>query len=247
MTEMDKLGIQASGSTLESMSSIVDMGGAGNIGMQASLPDRPIGADLVASMASMVEDAGGVFAAMGDAVLQAADETERLGTIELAKANPQTQMLARWLKTQHFMQRWLGMSFGVTYGEDHMEFYALVNELIEDWMIPMEPSTTQVVDPRNAPRSNAIATRGPTYVDVTPPTSFELQLMVREELSRTKEDGTLMYPHLQKFKPPIPSRFVQTRESTQAAISDTYNGDGKVYAALRAAAYLMYEVLSHIE
>lgn len=247
MTEMDKLGIQASGSTLESMSSIVDMGGAGNIGMQASLPDRPIGADLVASMASMVEDAGGVFAAMGDAVLQAADETERLGTIELAKANPQTQMLARWLKTQHFMQRWLGMSFGVTFGEDHMEFYALVNELIEDWILPIEPSATQAVDPRNAPRSDAIATRGPTYVDVTPPTSFELQLMVREELSRTKEDGTLMYPHLQKFMPPVPSRFVQTRESTQEAIRDTYNGDGKVYAALRAAAYFMYEVLSQIE
>ena len=155
-------------------------------------------------------------------------------------------MLARWLKTQHFMQRWLGMSFGVTYGEDHMEFYALVNELIEDWMIPMEPSATQAVDPRNAPRSDAIATRGPTYVDVTPPTSFELQLMVREELSRTNEDGTLMYPHLQKFKPPIPSRFVRTRESTQAAISDTYNGDGKVYAALRAAAYVSWEILSFV-
>eukprot|EP01043_Picozoa_sp_COSAG02_P020805 COSAG02_NODE_1035_length_15053_cov_60.180019_15_plen_69_part_01 len=42
MTEMDKLEIQASGSALETMSSIVDMGGAGNIGMQASLPDRPI-------------------------------------------------------------------------------------------------------------------------------------------------------------------------------------------------------------
>ena len=39
-------------------------------------------------------------------------------------------LLARWLKTQHFMQRWLGMSFGVTFGEEHMEFYALVNELI---------------------------------------------------------------------------------------------------------------------
>ena len=245
MTEMDKLGIQASGSALETMSNIVDMGGSGNIGMQASLHDRPIGSDLIASMASMVEDAGGVFAAMGDAVLQAADETERLGTIELAKANPQTQMLARWLKTQHFMQRWLGMAFGVTYGEDHMEFYALVNELIEDWMIPMEPSTTQVVDPRNAPRSNAIATRGPTY-DVTPPTSFELQLMVREELSRTNEDGTLMYPHLQKFKPHVPSRFVQTRESTQAAISDTYNGDGKVYAALRAAAYVSWGVVTSL-
>ena len=63
MTEMDKLGIQASGSALETMSNIVDMGGSGNIGMQASLHDRPIGSDLVASMASMVEDAGGVFAA----------------------------------------------------------------------------------------------------------------------------------------------------------------------------------------
>ena len=169
-----------------------------------------------------------------------------MGTIELAKANPQTQMLARWLKTQHFMQRWLGMSFGVTYGEEHMQFYALVNELIEDWMIPMEPSVTQVVDPSNAPRSDAIATRGPTYVDVTPPTSFELQLMVREELSRTKEDGTLMYPHLQKFMPPVPSRFVQTRESTQAAISDTYNGDGKVYSALRAAAYVSWGIVTSL-
>ena len=71
-------------------------------------------------------------------------------------------------------------------------------------------------------------------------------LMVREELSRTNEDGTLMYPHLQKFMPPIPSRFVQTRESTQAAISDTYNGDGKVYAALRAAAYVSWEILSFV-
>ena len=58
--------------------------------------------------------------------------------------------------------------------------------------------------------------------------------------------GTLMYPHLQKFMPPIPSRFVQTREKTQAAISDTYNGDGKVYAALRAAAYVSWEILSFV-
>ena len=47
-------------------------------------------------------------------------------------------------------------------------------------------------------------------------------------------------------KPPIPSRFVQTRESTQAAISDTYNGDGKVYTALRAAAYVSWEILSFV-
>ena len=45
---------------------------------------------------------------------------------------------------------------------------------------------------------------------------------------------------------PIPSRFVQTRESTQAAISDTYNGDGKVYSALRAAAYVSWEILSFV-
>ena len=147
--------------------------------------------------------------------------------VELAKANPQTQMLARWLKTQHFMQRWLGMSFGVTFGKEHMEFYALINELIEDWMKGTINSFTPA--------------------DITPPTSFELQLMAREELSRTNKDGTLMYPHLQRFMPPIPSRFVQTREATQEAIQDTYNGDEKVYAALRAITYLMYEVLSQNE
>ena len=58
--------------------------------------------------------------------------------------------------------------------------------------------------------------------------------------------GTLMYPHLQKFMPPVPSRFVQTRESTQAAISDTYNGDGKVYAALRAAAYISWGIVTSL-
>ena len=87
--------------------------------MQASLPDRPIGADLVASMASMVQDAGGVFAAMGDAVLQAADETERLGTIELAKANPQTQMLAWWLiknAALHATVAWHGAPYHTQHG-----------------------------------------------------------------------------------------------------------------------------------
>ena len=62
----------------------------------------------------------------------------------------------------------------------------------------------------------------------------------------SKEDGTLMYPHLQKFMPPVPSRFVQTRESTQAAISDTYNGDGKVYSALRAAAYVSWGIVTSL-
>ena len=70
--------------------------------------------------------------------------------------------------------------------------------------------------------------------------------MVREELSRTNEDGTLMYPHLQKFMPLIPSCFVQTREASHEAIQDTYNGDGKVYAALRAAAYVSWEILSFV-
>ena len=190
----------------------------------------------------MLQDAGGVFAAMGDVVLQAADETERLGAVQLATSNPQTQMLARWLKTQHFMQRWLGMMWGVTFDEKHMEFYALVNTLIEDWMIPMEPSATQVADPRNAATGNAVATVAAK--DTVPPTSFELQLMVRDELSRTQDDGSLLYPHLQQFMPPVPSRLVQTREASRAAISDTYNGDGKVYAALRAAAYVSFEVLS---
>lgn len=54
-------------------------------------------------------------------------------------------------------------------------------------------------------------------------------------------------PHMQDNKPPIPSRFVQTREATAKALSDTYNGDSKIYAALRAAVYLMYGLLSQIE
>ena len=132
--------------------------------------------------------------------------------------------------------------WGVTFGDKHMKFYVLVNELIEDWMIPMEPSATQVADPRNAATGNAVATVAAK--DTVPPTSFELQLMVRDELSRTQDDGSLLYPHLQQFKPPVPSRLVQTREASRAAISDTYNGDGKVYAALRAAAYVSFEVLS---
>ena len=44
----------------------------------------------------------------------------------------------------------------------------------------------------------------------------------------------------------LPSRFVQTRESTQTAISDTYNGDGKVYAALRAAAYVSWGIVTSL-
>eukprot|EP01043_Picozoa_sp_COSAG02_P013353 COSAG02_NODE_532_length_20668_cov_28.281832_15_plen_212_part_00 len=94
--------------------------------------------------------------------------------------------------------------------EEHLRHSMGVNT--SDWLIhpTMFPPVPEVVDPRNAPRSDAIATSGPPYVDITPPTSSELQLMVREELSRTKDDGTLMYPHLQKFKPPVPSRFVQT-------------------------------------
>ena len=267
MTDMDKLGIQASGSVVETIATVVDLGGANNVGLQQmqTYERPPYGADsdgafigpkvpydppvpvnltsnLVASISTMLQDAGGVFAAMGDVVLQAADETERLGAVQLATSDPQTQMLARWLKTQHFMQRWLGMMWGVTFDEKHMEFYALVNTLIEDWMIPMEPSATQVADPRNAATGNAVATVAAK--DTVPPTSFELQLMVRDELSRTQDDGSLLYPHLQQFKPPVPSRLVQTREASRAAISDTYNGDGKVYAALRAAAYVSFEVLS---
>ena len=84
-------------------------------------------------------------------------------------------------------------------------------------------------------------------------TTLRYEFMSISELKRQKqlklqpkEDGTLMYPHLQKFMPPVPSRFVQTRESTQAAISDTYNGDGKVYSALRAAAYVSWGIVTSL-
>ena len=45
---------------------------------------------------------------------------------------------------------------------------------------------------------------------------------------------------------PVPSRFVQTREAAHAAISDTYNGDEKVYAALRAAAYVSWGIVTSL-
>ena len=64
--------------------------------------------------------------------------------------------------------------------------------------------------------------------------------------ARVRDLKLQAYPHLQKFMPPVPSRFVQTRESTQAAISDTYNGDGKVYSALRAAAYVSWGIVTSL-
>ena len=36
------------------------------------------------------------------------------------------------------------------------------------------------------------------------------------------------------------------RQRGGGAISDTYNGDGKVYSALRAAAYVSWEILSFV-
>ena len=80
--------------------------GSVHAGPRGSIACPPVARAAAARRASVVDKRTTFgLAAMGDVVLQAADETERLGTIELAKANPQTQMLARWLKTQHFMQR----------------------------------------------------------------------------------------------------------------------------------------------
>lgn len=106
-------------------------------------------------------------------------------------------------------------TIGVTNGNNDMELYALVSTLIKDWV--------------------------EMYGEM--PTSFDIQLLLRGELSRTNEDGTLMYPHMQDKKPPIPSRFVQTREAKAKATSETYNGDSKVYAALRSAVYVCGEII----
>ena len=40
--------------------------------------------------------------------------------------------------------------------------------------------------------------------------------------------------------------FRGSRVLGQAAISDTYNGDGKVYAALRAAAYVSWGIVTSL-
>ena len=41
----------------------------------------------------------------------------------------------------------------------------------------------------------------------------------------------------------LPSRFDQTREATRNAIADEYNGDRKILNAIRAYAFVMYEIL----
>ena len=57
--------------------------------------------------------------------------------------------------------------------------------------------------------------------------------------------GKLLYPQLQETREQIgvPSRFDQTREATRNAIADEYNGDRKIMTAIRAYAFVVYEIL----
>ena len=64
-------------------------------------------------------------------------------------------------------------------------------------------------------------------------------------LGETDKNGDLMFPELQETRQQIglPSRFDQTREATRNAIADEYNGDRKILNAIRAYAFVMYEIL----
>ena len=125
---------------------------------------------------------------------------------------------------------------------------AMFKILVEVALSPFKrsPHTRGQPSLRKQKQEEATAKRARSFGGGNSHQSSSSSGVVTQELSRTKEDGTLMYPHLQKFMPPVPSRFVQTRESTQAAISDTYNGDGKVYAALRASAYVSWGIVTSL-
>ena len=70
--------------------------------------------------------------------------------------------------------------------------------------------------------------------------------MVYTALGETNADGKLLYPQLQETREQIgvPSRFDQVREATRNDIADEYNGDRKILTAIRAYAFVVYEILA---
>ena len=57
--------------------------------------------------------------------------------------------------------------------------------------------------------------------------------------------STRLYPQLQETREQIglPSAFDQTREVVRNTIADEYNGDRKILNAIRAYAFVVYEIL----
>ena len=74
-------------------------------------------------------------------------------------------------------------------------------------------------------------------------TAYSLQIMVHYATNEKKADGSYKYPHLRQYDPGMPTRADQVRETTRNAISDVYNGDSETYSSLRAAAFVMGQMV----
>ena len=74
-------------------------------------------------------------------------------------------------------------------------------------------------------------------------TAYSLQIMVHYAVNEKMADGSYKYPHLRQYDPGMPTRADQVREATRNAISDVYNGDSETYSSLRAAAFVMGQMV----
>ena len=74
-------------------------------------------------------------------------------------------------------------------------------------------------------------------------TAYSLQIMVHRAVNRKNPDGSFAHPNLRQYDPGRPTRADQMRETTRNAISDMYNGESEIYSSLRAAAYVMAQMV----
>ena len=248
MSAIDKYFLKATGSALETMSDVIDRGkhthddfAISKIGSRAldrkpmQRLEKDISIALLPMVADMIQTGGGVFAAMSDTILQAADETLAMQHVELRQADPKTQMLAKWLKSQHWMQRWLVRWFGMMYGPSASEFFQLVETIVD--------KATSMHKPFAVPGDDGTKVQVLDTDDQPELTAYSLQLMVHRAINQKKPDGSLAHPNLQQYDPGMPTRANQVREATRNAISDMYNGESETYSSLRAAAYVMGQLV----
>ena len=85
------------------------------------------------------------------------------------------------------------------------------------------------------------------YPDIyRPEITCSSQVVTRDphELSFLPEiTGSALLPNLRQYDPGRPTRADQMRETTRNAISDMYNGESEIYSSLRAAAYVMAQMV----
>ena len=67
--------------------------------------------------------------------------------------------------------------------------------------------------------------------------------MVHRAVNQKNPDGSFAHPNLRQYDPGRPTRADQMRETTRNAISDMYNGESEIYSSLRAAAYVMAQMV----